>query len=124
MDQVLDWLDWFDSAFGVGVLAVLVPLGGYLLSIVARIVIAKMTGSLFSELTRGLNKSFSAATLTSVPTNGSITLRQILNGQLGQTSSNPADPAERIKVLEELHSQGGITADKLAKLKASIEAGG
>jgi hypothetical protein len=115
----MDWVfDMFDSAVGLGILAVIVSIA----SVVVRMILGRVVGGLFGSLSRfALDKPFSAATLTSTPTNGSITLRQILNGQLGHPSVS--EPAERIKVLEELHAQGGISADKLAKLKAAIAAG-
>lgn len=121
MDSVLDL---FDSAKALGVIAVLVPVGGFVLSIVARMVLGRVVGGLFGGLSRFvLDKPLSAATLRSTPTDGTITLRQIMNGKLGQLTGAPADPADRVKVLEELHAQGGISADKLAKLKAAIAAG-
>jgi hypothetical protein len=117
-------LDLFDSINGLGILAVLIPIGGFVLTVVARIVMGRVIGGLFGGLSRFvLDKPIPAATLKSTPTDGTITLRQIMNGQLGQLTEAPADPAERIKVLEELHAQGGISADKLAKLKAAIAAG-
>lgn len=117
-------LDLFDSAPALTVIAVLVPLGGFVLTVIARIVMGRVVGGLFGGLSRFvLDKPISAATLKSTPTDGMITLRQIMNGQLGQLTAAPADQADRIKVLEELHAQGGISADKLAKLKAAIAAG-
>ena len=88
-------------------------------------VLGRVVGGLFGSLSRFvLDKPLSAATLKSTPTDGMITLRQILNGQLGQRRRSTAEPADdRVKVLEELHAQGGISADKLAKLKAAIAAG-
>lgn len=121
MDAILDL---FDSAKGFGILAVLVPIGGFLLSVVARMVLGHVVGGLFGSLSRFvLDKPISAATLTTTPTDGPITLRQIMSGQLGHLTDAAAEPAERIKVLEELHAQGGLSADKLAKLKAAIAAG-
>lgn len=121
MDAILDL---FDSAKGFGILALLIPIGGFVLSVVARIVMGRVIGGLFGGLSRFvLDKPISAATLKSTPTDGTITLRQIMNGQLGQLTAAPADPTDRIKVLEELHAQGAISADKLAKLKAAIAAG-
>jgi hypothetical protein len=117
-------LDLFDSAKGFGILAVLIPIGGFVLTVVARIVMGRVIGGLFGGLSKFvLDKPIPAATLKSTPTDGTITLRQIMNGQLGQLTEAPADPADRIKVLEELHAQGGISADKLAKLKAAIASG-
>ena len=122
MDRLLDL---FDGARLLGVLAVVVPIAGLLVPVVVRVVLGRKMGDPFgSVLGFSLDKPFSAATLTTIPTDGPITLRQILSGQLGQTSTNTADPAERTRVLEELHAQGGISAAKLAKLKAAIAAGG
>lgn len=119
MDWVLDVLDRID---GWGIMAVIVPIGGFLLSIIARVVLGRAVGGLFGSLSRfTLDRPLSAATLTSTPTNGPITLRQIMAGQLGHPTTS--DPAERVKVLEELHAQGEISDDKLAKLKAAIAAG-
>lgn len=125
MDEILDL---FDSATGLTIIAVLIPIGGFVLTVVARIVLGRMIGGLIGGLFGGLSRfvldrPIPAATLKSTPTNGTITLRQIMNGQLGQLTEAPADPTDRIKVLEELHEQGGISADKLAKLKAAIAAG-
>ncbi len=117
-------LDLFDSPTALTVIAVLVPIGGFVLTVIARIVLGRVVGGLFGGLSRFvLDKPISAAALKSTPTDGMITLRQIMNGQLGQLTAAPADPADRVKVLEELHAQGGISADKLAKLKAAIAAG-
>lgn len=121
----MDWVvNLLDRINGWGFLAVAVPIGGYVIAIIARVVLGRLMGKAFAGVSRfALDKPLSAATLTSTPTDGMITLRQILNGQLGQPSAAPADPAERIKVLEELHAQGGISADRLARLKAAIAAG-
>ncbi|WP_332644025.1 hypothetical protein [Aeromicrobium sp.] len=117
-------LDLFDGAKGLAIIAVLVPIGGFVLSVVARIVLGRVIGGLFGGLSRFvLDKPIPAATLKSTPTDGTITLRQIMNGQLGQLTEAPADPTDRIKVLEELHARGGISADKLSKLKAAIASG-
>jgi len=114
----------FDSPAWLAIAAVAVPIAGFLLSLVARIVLGRVVGGLFSRVASfGLDRPINAAMLSTTPTNGTITLRQIMSGQLGHTAENAADPAQRIKVLEELHAQGGISADKLAKLKASIAAG-
>lgn len=121
MDQLFDLLD---NVHGLGFLAAAVPIGAFLLTVVMRMILGRVVGGLFGSLSRfALNKPIPAATLTSTPTDGPITLRQILDGQLGQPTSSAADPAERIKVLEELHAQGGISSDKLARLKAAIAAG-
>lgn len=121
MDWVLDMLDRINAW---GFLAVAVPIGGYVIALIARVVLGRVVGGLFGSVSRfALDKPLSAATLTSTPTDGMITLRQILNGQLGQAGQIAAPADDRIKVLEELHAQGGISADKLAKLKAAIAAG-
>lgn len=122
MDWVVDVLDSIDAW---GYLAIAVPIGGYVVAIIARIVLGRVVGGLFGSVSRfTLDRPLSAATLTSMPGNGTVTLRQIINGQLGQASTVAAEPEDRVKVLEELHAQGGISADKLAKLKAAIAAGG
>lgn len=121
----MDWVtDLIDNPAALTVVAVAVPIGGFILSVIARIVLGRVIGGLFGGLSRFvLDKPISAAPLKTTPTDGTITLRQIMNGQLGQLTETPADPADRIKVLEELQAQGGIDAAKLAKLKAAIEAG-
>lgn len=114
----------FDGPAWLAIVAVAVPIGGFLLAVLARIVLGRVVGGLFGGILKfGLDKPLNAALLSSTPANGAITLRQIMNGQLGQATATAADPSERIKVLEELHAQGGISADKLAKLKAAIAAG-
>lgn len=121
MDRLFDL---FDHVHGLGFLAAAVPIAGFILTVVVRMVLGRVVGGLFGSLSRfALDKPIPAATLTSTPTDGPITLRQILDGQLGQTAPTAVDPAERVKVLEELHAQGGISADKLARLKAAIAAG-
>lgn len=100
----------------------LLPIGGFILSFLARTFLWSLIRRFFSKVAgRVLDRPMSGTTASSG--GAPFTLRQILNGNLGHGTGTEADPAARIKVLEDLHAQGGLTAAKLAKLKAAIAAG-